>query len=106
MTGGTTGIGLAAAQRMAIEGAHVFLAGPGEEQALLSNMASTVPMGRLGRPDEIASAVVFLASDQGSYMTGAELFVEGGELRSEDATHKHHDVAAARGCIRWAYEIR
>jgi NAD(P)-dependent dehydrogenase (short-subunit alcohol dehydrogenase family) len=57
------------------------LAPPGEEQALLSNMASTVPMGRLGRPDEIASAVVVLASDQSSYMTGAELFVDGGEAQ-------------------------
>jgi NAD(P)-dependent dehydrogenase (short-subunit alcohol dehydrogenase family) len=55
------------------------LAPPGQEQELLDDIASGVPMGRLGRPDEIAAAVVFLASDQSSYMTGAELFVDGGE---------------------------
>src|SRR6476469_3686688 len=55
------------------------LAPPGKEQELLDDIASGVPMGRLGRPDEIASAVVFLASDQSSYMTGAELVVDGGE---------------------------
>jgi NAD(P)-dependent dehydrogenase (short-subunit alcohol dehydrogenase family) len=57
----------------------VGLAPPDKEQELLDHMASGVPMGRLGRPDEIASAVVFLASDQSSYMTGAELFIDGGE---------------------------
>jgi NAD(P)-dependent dehydrogenase (short-subunit alcohol dehydrogenase family) len=41
-------------------------------------ISSSVPLGRLGTPDEIAKAVVFLASDDSSYVTGTELFVDGG----------------------------
>ena len=50
--------------------------GAGEQR--LKMISNSVPLGRLGRPDEIAKAVVFLASDDGSYITGTELFVDGG----------------------------
>jgi NAD(P)-dependent dehydrogenase (short-subunit alcohol dehydrogenase family) len=44
----------------------------------VAQMSSTTPAGRPGTPDEIAKAVVFLASDDSSYVNGAELFVDGG----------------------------
>ncbi|MCU1310391.1 MAG: putative dehydrogenase like protein [Candidatus Angelobacter sp.] len=47
-------------------------------QERLKNLSSTVPMGRLGTADEIAKAAVFLASDDSSFVTGIELFVDGG----------------------------
>lgn len=51
-----------------------------EEQSeqFKKNIINTVPMGRMGSPDEVAKAVSFLASDDSSYITGIELFVDGG----------------------------
>jgi NAD(P)-dependent dehydrogenase (short-subunit alcohol dehydrogenase family) len=45
---------------------------------LLEQIKAMVPLGRMGTPDEVAKAVSFLASDDSSYVTGIELFVDGG----------------------------
>lgn len=47
----------------------------------LEGLASSVPMGRLGTPEEIAKAALFLASDDSSYISGIELFVDGGRAQ-------------------------
>ena len=48
------------------------------QQGLLDYLAAQVPLGRVGQPDEVAKAVVFLASDDASFVNGTELFVDGG----------------------------
>ncbi|GHO65258.1 hypothetical protein KSC_041500 [Ktedonobacter sp. SOSP1-52] len=52
-----------------------------ERGQLLTHFASIVPLGRLGDPDEIAKAAVFLASDESSFVNGIELFVDGGQAQ-------------------------
>lgn len=49
-----------------------------ELQTFINNEAISIPLGRVGTPDEIAKAVVFLASDDSSFVNGIELFVDGG----------------------------
>ncbi|MGA2420634.1 MAG: glucose 1-dehydrogenase [Candidatus Acidiferrum sp.] len=59
-------------------GVAALLPTPEEVAKFKAGMASMVPLGRLGTADEIAKAVVFLASDDSSYVSGIELFVDGG----------------------------
>jgi NAD(P)-dependent dehydrogenase (short-subunit alcohol dehydrogenase family) len=59
-------------------GLNALLASTEAGQQRLKSLSSSVPLGRLGTPDEVAKAVVFLASDDSSYITGTELFVDGG----------------------------
>jgi NAD(P)-dependent dehydrogenase (short-subunit alcohol dehydrogenase family) len=49
-----------------------------QKQGIVQTLTSLVPLGRMGQPDEIGKAAVFLASDDASYVAGAELFVDGG----------------------------
>jgi NAD(P)-dependent dehydrogenase (short-subunit alcohol dehydrogenase family) len=59
-------------------GLNDLLASTEAGQQRLKMLSNSVPLGRLGTPEEIAKAVVFLASDDSSYITGTELFVDGG----------------------------
>ena len=56
---------------------HAFLQNAPEMKTVLTQMT---PLGRLGAPEEVARTVLFLASNESSFVAGVELFVDGGVL--------------------------
>src|ERR1035437_5560325 len=54
------------------------LARTGMQEALVAGLVSQIPLDRMGDPDEVAAVALFLASDDSSFMTGSEVFVDGG----------------------------
>ena len=50
------------------------------DPSLLHQFLASIPLGALGKPSDIASAVAFLASDEAAYMTGTDILVDGGTV--------------------------
>ena len=100
---GTAGIGVYAASKAAIRSfvrtwttdlkdrrirSNVVSPGPintplasRQSAEVIGRIVSTIPMGRMGEPEEVAKAALFLASDDSSFVTGIELFVDGGRAQ-------------------------
>lgn len=62
-----------------------------ERKQRLAEIAKDIPMGRLGNPEDVAYAALFLASDESSYITGAELNIDGGILAGSSASPGQKD---------------
>jgi len=54
------------------------LSSTGQQEAIIDSMTAQLPLGRIGRAKEVAATALFLASDESSFMTGSEVFVDGG----------------------------
>nr|WP_234300581.1 MULTISPECIES: SDR family oxidoreductase [Pseudomonas syringae group] len=59
-------------------GPDLVFAGTGQRDAVINAMVGQLPSGRMGRSEKVAAAVLFLTSDESSFMTGSEMFVDGG----------------------------
>ncbi|WP_426177521.1 SDR family oxidoreductase [Pseudomonas sp. TWRC1-2] len=63
---------------IATPGLDLALSGTGQKDAIIDGMTAQVPLGRIGQAEEVAAAALFLASDESSFMTGSEMFMDGG----------------------------
>lgn len=59
-------------------GLQGLVSSPEEEKTLAAGLIAQTPLGRIGQPEEIAAVALFLASDESSFMTGSEVFADGG----------------------------
>jgi len=92
VTGGGAGIGQAIARLLGSEGAKVRINsvhpsiidtqmadyGAKERGKSKEELGKMYPLGRIGKPSDVAYAVLFLASDEASFITGSELVIDGG----------------------------
>ncbi|TAA27113.1 SDR family NAD(P)-dependent oxidoreductase [Pseudoxanthomonas winnipegensis] len=63
---------------IATPGLDQALSTTGQQDAIMESMTAQLPLGRIGRVEEVAATALFLASDESSFMTGSEVFVDGG----------------------------
>jgi 3(or 17)beta-hydroxysteroid dehydrogenase len=56
-----------------------------------ASLAANIPLGTMGKPSDVANAVLYLGSDESTYMTGAELVIDGGILAGSSAAPKSND---------------
>lgn len=73
-----------------------------EDTSVLKDYFRAIPMGRGGKPEEVASAVAFLASDLASYVTGAALLVDGGQMACKFGTWNEQtaEFSGNRWCLK------
>lgn len=84
--GALDSLAIGLSREVAVDGIRVNVVSPGptdtndrpEQRERMRMLAPTIPMGRLGRPEEVANAILWLLSDEASFVTGANLMVSGG----------------------------